>query len=69
VIQVLLVSAEEAFLSRLMLRPDPGPPDSVVQRFKERAFGSSSFGQRRGNTDAKLQTAAEEMLAGSGESA
>ena len=69
VLQVLLVSAEEAFLSRLMLRQDPGPPDGVVQRFKERAFGSSRAGQRGGNTAAKLQAAADEMLADSGEGA
>jgi hypothetical protein len=69
VLQVLVVSAEEAFLSRLMLRQDPRPADGVVRRFRERAFGSSRAGQRQGRTAAKLQTAAEEMLADSGEGA
>jgi hypothetical protein len=68
-VQVLLVSAQEALLSRLMLRQDPQPAATVVQRFKERAFGSSRAVQRRQFGAAELRDAAQDMLEDSGECA
>lgn len=65
--QVLLVSAQEALLSRLMLRREPAPAPAVVARFKERAFGSSRAVQRRKFSDAELQAAAKDMCEDSGE--
>ncbi len=64
--QVLLVSAEEALLSRLVLRRQPAPAPDVVCRFKERAFGSIGAVQPR--TQAELVTAAQYMFEVSGES-
>ncbi len=66
--QVLLVSAQEALLSRLVLRRQPAPAPDVVRRFKERAFGSSRVVQRRTYSQAELDTAAQDMCEDSGES-
>jgi hypothetical protein len=66
---VLLVSAQEALLSRLMLRQDPQPAPAVLQRFKERAFGSSRAVQRKTFTAAELRAAAQDMLEDSGQCA
>lgn len=63
------MSAQEALLSRLMLRQNPQPAPAVLQRFKERAFGSSRAVQRKTFTAAELQAAAQDMLEDSGESA
>jgi tRNA U34 5-carboxymethylaminomethyl modifying GTPase MnmE/TrmE len=64
--QVLLVSAQEALLSRLMLRRQPVPAPDVVRRFKERAFGSSRAVQRRTFSQADLNAAALDMCEDSG---
>lgn len=61
------MSAQEALLSRLMLRQEPPPPPQVVRRFRERAFGSSRAVQRRTFTAAELQAAAKDMCDDSGE--
>lgn len=66
--QVLLVSAQEALLSRLVLRRQPVAASEVVRRFKERAFGSSRAVQRRVYTQADLEQAARDMCEDSGES-
>ena len=66
-VQVLLVSAQEALLSRLMLRQSPQPAPAVLQRFKERAFGSSRAVQRRTFAAAELRAAAQDMLEDSGQ--
>lgn len=67
VLQVLLVSAQEALLSRLMLRQEPMAAPEVVRRFKERAFGSSRAVQRKTFSQAELQAAAQDMVEDSGE--
>lgn len=64
---MLLVSAQEALLSRLMLRQNPQPAPAVLQRFKERAFGSSRAVQRKTFTAAELRAAAQDMLEDSGQ--
>ena len=61
------MSAQEALLSRLVLRAQPAASPEVLRRFKERAFGSSRAVQRRAFTPAELQRAAEDMCEDSGE--
>jgi len=64
--QVLLVSAQEALLSRLMLRQNPLPSLEAQKRFRAKAFGTSRAAQKKVYTLSDLNAAAEEMLAESG---
>ncbi len=57
--QVLLVSSQEALLSRLMLRRDPKPSTRAQETFRSRAFGCSRAAQKKTYSIADLDTAAK----------
>lgn len=60
--QVLLVSAQEALLSRLMLRQNPLPSLEAQKRFRAKAFGTSRAAQKKVYTLSDLNAAAEVRL-------
>lgn len=62
--EVLLVSAQDALLSRLMLRPNPVSSGKTWQRFCTKAFGV--YGYRKARLAADLSSAAQAMLSNSG---
>ena len=57
--QVLLVSAQDALLSRLMLRSEPKPSIEAQQTFCRKYFGSNRAASKKTRSAAELATAAE----------